>query len=194
MGVREVVNWKAVAVAAALIIPIAPVAAQMGVEGPNFVQALRDRDSPKAAGLLEANPLLANARDGKGDTPLLITVGQRNEQWVAHLLKMKADPNMGGRNGDTPLIVAARIGADIAAELLIASGAKVDLANRMGETALIAAVQQRQLPLVKLLLAAGANPDKTDSAAGYSARDYAKRDTRNPQMLRLIEAAKKPAG
>ena len=48
----------------------------------------------------------------------------------------------------------------------------------MGETPLIVAVQQRQPPIVKLLLAAGADPDKTDSAAGYSARDYAKRDSR----------------
>ena len=53
----------------------------------------------------------------------------------------------------------------------------------MGETALIVAVQQRQPRCVKLLLRSGANPDKTDHAAGYSARDYAKRDTRNREML-----------
>ena len=57
-------------------------------------------------------------------------------------------------------------------------GAKVDGANRMGETPLIVAVQQRQTPIVRRLLAAGANPDKTDNAAGYSARDYAQRDNR----------------
>ena len=53
----------------------------------------------------------------------------------------------------------------------------------MGETALIVAVQQRQPPVVKLLLEAGANPDKADHAAGYSARDYAKRDTRSREIL-----------
>jgi hypothetical protein len=50
----------------------------------------------------------------------------------------------------------------------------------------------RQAPMVKFLMSKGANPDKTDTAAGYSARDYAKRDSRNPELLRLIEAAKKP--
>jgi len=69
-------------------------------------------------------------------------------------------------------------------------GAKVDLANRRGETALIVAVQQRQRPLVELLLAAGANPDKADHAAGYSARDYAKRDTRSSDLIKLIETVK----
>ena len=37
---------------------------------------------------------------------------------------------------------------------------------------------------------AGANPDKPDSAAGYSARDYAARDNRGRQILQLIEAKK----
>lgn len=63
----------------------------------------------------------------------------------------------------------------------------------MGETALIVAVQQRQAPIAKLLLEAGANPDKTDNAAGLSARDYAKRDSRSRDILALIESTKKPA-
>ena len=63
----------------------------------------------------------------------------------------------------------------------------------MGETALIAAVQQRNLPIARLLLDKGANPDKTDSAAGYSARDYAARDPRARDILKLIEEKKPKA-
>jgi hypothetical protein len=52
--------------------------------------------------------------------------------------------------------------------------------------------------MVEILLKAGASPDKADHAAGYTARDYAKRDNRNPQLLRLIETVqstkKKVAG
>ncbi|MEO7240159.1 MAG: ankyrin repeat domain-containing protein, partial [Sphingomicrobium sp.] len=55
------------------------------------------------------------------------------------------------------------------------------------------AVQQRQREIVELLLAVGANPDKADSAAGLSARDYATRDSRSRDMLKLIEAQKAPA-
>jgi len=72
-------------------------------------------------------------------------------------------------------------------------GAKVDAANRMGETPLIIAVQQREIPIIRKLLEAGANPDKTDSAAGYSARDYAARDTRSREILKMIEDKKPKA-
>ena len=58
-----------------------------------------------------------------------------------------------------------------------------------GETALIIAVQARNARAVRALLDAGADPDKNDYA-GYSARDYAKRDTRSRQMADLIEAKK----
>jgi ankyrin repeat protein len=60
----------------------------------------------------------------------------------------------------------------------------------MGETALIVAVQQRQLGIVRTLLARGADPDRTDSAAGLSARDYAERDGRSRDILRMIESKK----
>ena len=64
----------------------------------------------------------------------------------------------------------------------------------MGETPLIIAVQQREVPIVRQLLDAGANPDRTDTAAGYSARDYATRDPRAHDILQLIEDKKpKPA-
>ena len=69
-------------------------------------------------------------------------------------------------------------------------GARVDTPNRRGETALIIAVQQRQPRVVEQLLVAGANPDKGDHVAGLTARDYAKRDTRNPGLLKLIETVK----
>jgi hypothetical protein len=48
--------------------------------------------------------------------------------------------------------------------------------------------------MVQMLLAAGANPDKTDNAAGLSARDYAARDSRSRNILQAIESKKpKPA-
>jgi ankyrin repeat protein len=88
------------------------------------------------------------------------------------------------------LIAAARVGFEDAVEWLLSLGAKVDAPNRMGETPLIIAVQQRQPQIVRVLLNAGADPDKPDAAAGYSARDYAKRDNRSRQILDLIEAKK----
>lgn len=184
-------NWLKVALAALAVGTAVPSAAQaqLGMEGPTFLQALRDRDYSKAVELLTANPRIVNYRDTNGETPLLLAVGRRDEQWAGYLLNQGADPNLAARNGDTPLIVAARAGFDTGVEWLLSMDAKVNEKNRAGETALIAAVQQRQPSVVKILLQRGADPDITDSAQGYSARDYARRDTRNRDLLKMIEAA-----
>ena len=173
---------------------MAAVAPAIGESGEAFVRAVRERDGAKVEELLQGSgPTLINAKDVNGDTALMVAVSRRDSVWTAFLLSNGADPNLANRKGETPLIAAARIGYLQGAEWLVIRRARVDEANRMGETPLIVAVQARQAPLVKYLLSKGANPDKTDNAAGYSARDYAKRDNRNPELLRLIESAKKPA-
>ena len=70
------------------------------------------------------------------------------------------------------------------------SGAGVDRTNKLGETPLIVAVQARQPLVVRVLLENGANPDKRDSAAGYSARDYARRDARSGELVRMMDSVK----
>jgi len=185
----------AFAVLAALLGATAPAAAQLsgGFDGYAFVEAVKKSDGDKALQLLAKHPPgLVNARSADGETALTVAISRSDEKWTAFLINRGADPNLAGKGGDTPLIAAARVGFESAAEWLIAAGAKVDQANRRGETPLIIAVQQRQPAIVALLLGRGANPDKADIAAGYSARDYAKRDTRARDILRLIES-KSPA-
>ena len=185
----------AILTAAAVAISAAPAAAQLGTDkGAEFVSAVKDRDGNKAEELLAGNPkLLVNARDPDGNTALLIAVARSDDSYTGYLLNKGADPNLGAmKGGDTPLIIASRQGFVQGVEWLLAMGAKVDGTNKMGETPLITAVVQRQPVVVRMLLAAGADPDKTDAAAGYSARDYAKRDTRARDILGMIEA-KKPS-
>ena len=166
----------------------------MGTPGNDFVEAVKKRDGDKAIGILQAHPNgIVDTKDGDGNTGLIIAISRSDETWTGYLLNNGADPNLGGKGGDTPLIAAARVGFADAVGWLIGLGAKVDGANRMGETPLIIAVQQRELPIVRKLLDAGANPDKTDAAAGYSARDYAKRDTRSREILKMIEDRKPSA-
>jgi len=179
----------------AVVLAVAPIpAVSQGVntsEGETFLKAIEDGDNSAAIPLLEQpGSRVVNYRGYKGDTALHIATRRRELDWVGFLLKKGADPNIGDAKGDTPLMVAARIGFEDAAGYMVQLGARVDMTNRLGETALIIAVQQRQLRVVELLLKAGANPDKADHSAGYSARDYAKRDTRNPGMLKLIETVK----
>jgi len=169
----------------------APATAQVGgYEGAQFVKAIEEGKSDDALKLLQATPTLVNARDLNGQTALIAAIDNHDLEWAGYLLQQGADPGQANRTGETPLMAAARVGMSDAVDWLIGLGASVDAENRMGETALIIAVQRRQVPIVRALVNAGANPDKADSAQGYSARDYAKRDSRTPEMLRIIEAKK----
>jgi ankyrin repeat protein len=169
----------------------APTVAQFTSASLDFIEAVRSRDGEKVNQLIQAHPTgLVDARDGDGNTPLTITISRSDTDYTAFLLNKGADPNLPGKGGDTPLIAAARVGFEDALDWLLSLGAKVDGTNKMGETALIVAVQQRQALIVRSLLNAGADPDKTDRAAGLSARDYAMRDARSRQILQLIEAKK----
>ena len=166
----------------------------MANDGFQFTEAVKKSDGNKATELLDSHPKsFVDTKDGDGNTGLLIAISRGDEQWTGFLLNKGADPNLGGKGGDTPLIAASRIGFERAVEWLLGLGAKVNATNRMGETPLIVAVQQRQLPVVRVLLGEGADPDKTDHAAGYSARDYAARDPRAREILKMIEEKKPKA-
>ena len=170
----------------------APCLAQaMGSDSDQFLQAVQSRDGNSATALIDSHPTIINSKQVNGDTGLIMAIRRGDVDWTGFLLGKGADPNVTGKDGDTALIAAAKAGFDDAVGSLLESGAKVDGTNKMGETALIIAVQQRDTKLVKILLAAGADPDRADSAAGYSARDYATRDSRGRDILKLIESASK---
>ncbi len=171
----------------------APLGAQGigGNNGENFLTAVREIDGNKATELLEANgSTVLSYRGAKGETALNVVARRRDSTWLGFLIGRGADPNVGDDRGETPLLIASRLGWNDGVGLLLSHGALVDRANRLGETALMVAVQVRQAATVRVLLESGANPDKRDTAAGYSARDYAKRDNRSVEMTKLIESVK----
>ena len=183
-------SFRALMVAAALV--SAPAAAQMsGSDGEAFITAMKEGNAGKALQLIDKpGSTVVNYRGNDGNAGLHYATRARNGNWVGFLLSRGADPNIGDKSGDTPLILSARLGFPEGAARLLMQRAIVDKGNKLGETALIVAVQQRQAAIVKMLLEAGADPDKTDHASGYSARDYAKRDNRSQDILKLIETVK----
>lgn len=177
--------------ACALTLLSAPAVAQLtSNNGQDFLDAVSKRDGDKAIQLIAEHPTIIDTKNGDGDTGLIISIRAGNSDWTGFLLSKGADPNLAGSHGDTPLIAAAKSGFDDAAGWLIGLGANIDTTNKAGETALIIAVQQRDTRLARLLLERGANPDRTDAVAGYSARDYASRDPRARDILKLINDAK----
>jgi ankyrin repeat protein len=176
---------------AALLLPAA-LAAQDRPQSEEFLEAIRTQDGATVTRLaVHSSPAIINARGFDGDTPLTIAVRNRSSNFVGFLLQHDADPDLADAKGNTPLTIATSLGWAEGIRLLLGHDAAVNSANRSGETALVLAVQARQPRLVKMLLEAGANPDLADRAAGLSARDYARRETRVPEMLRLIEASRK---
>lgn len=185
-----------VTILAAMTLAMAvPATAQVAAnQGAVLLKALRESEGSTARALVEEHgKALVNYRDADGDSAIHIVIRARNDDWTGYLLSMGADPNLAGRNGDTPLIEAARIGWRPGLVRLMFARADPNKPNKQGETPLIVAVQNRQLPTVTMLLRYGADPDRKDYAAGYSARDYARRDNRMPQLLQQIETVRRPA-
>jgi ankyrin repeat protein len=193
-------------VGAALMAPVAsgvvsPAAMAQFSDSYNFLKAVKDRKGEEAEKFLaEPGTVIINTRDGTtGETALHIVIERRDSAWLGYLLQKGANPNLSDKKGTTPLMLATQLGYIDGIDWLVRKKALVDQTNRAGETALILAVQLRNAEAVRALLKAGANPDKTDSRAGYSARDYAKQDGRASSIAAIIEthgksdAAKKPA-
>jgi ankyrin repeat protein len=183
---------SALLAAAALAIAAAPAGAQLNFSNSyTFLKAVKERDSQKATDLLASpSSTVINTKEaGSGNGALHILARERDGTWLNFLLTKGAKADLQNAGGDTALLIATQIGWAEGADILLRRGANVELANRQGETPLILAVQNRDIALVRLLLAKGANPKRTDSVAGYSALDYAKRDgARGASILKLLEA------
>ncbi|MBR0552972.1 ankyrin repeat domain-containing protein [Stakelama marina] len=182
------------ALAAALIVPVAtPAAAQHYSNSYNFLSGVKDNDGNKVTEAINnSNGRVVNAKDpNSGEGALHIVVKQNNATYLRFLLAKGADPDIQDKDGNTPAILAVENGFDGAIDILARYHANFNVANDRGETPLIRAVQMRDLVAVHALLDAGADPDQTDNIAGMSARDYAKRDGRSPQIVKAIENAPK---
>lgn len=176
--------------AAALMLPAAAQAQQMS---PSYVflKAIREEDGNKVNDILgQPGQTIINTKDrSTGEGALHIVAKNGNLTYLRFLLAKGANPNIQDNRGNTPALLAVEAGSVEAINALAARKANLNLGNSSGETPLIRAVQLRNVDMVRTLIAAGANPDQPDVIAGMSARDYAKRDTRTPVLLKLLDAA-----
>ena len=175
---------------AMLVLP--SIAAAQFSQSYNFLKAVRERDGNKATEIISkpGSTTIDTHDESTSETALIIVTRARDLQWMGFLLARGARPDLKDRQGNSALMIAAQLGFVEGAQTLLDRRATVDLTNNSGETPLIRATQQRHAGMVQLLLNAGANPRKADTIAGLSARDYAMRDSRAANVLKLIEAAK----
>jgi ankyrin repeat protein len=157
-----------------------------------FLKAVKERDGGKVTSLIsEPGSTVVNVKDrSNGDGALHYVARDRDYTWLSFLVAKGANVNMQNQRGETPLTIAAQLGWYEGAQFLLGRRASIDLANSRGETPLILAVQRRDLALTRLLVNAGANPKRSDNVAGYSALDYARRDTRSAAIVKVLETGK----
>jgi uncharacterized protein len=166
-------------------------AAQSKPDSESFVEAIEEQRNNDVISMVTKHGRgIINTRSYAGTTPLTVSMRKRASLYVNYLLQNGADPNLAEKNGDSALMIAARSGYAEGVNAMIAARAAIDATNRQGETALIIAVQNHQVAAVKRLLEAGANTTKTDTASGLSAREYAARDRRSDEILKLIDSVK----
>lgn len=186
--------FKAAIIASVLAMIAVPVTAQFS-DSYNFLKAVKERKGEDATRLIEqpgSGAVLINTRDiTTGQGALHIVVERRDAAWLGFLLQKGANPNIADKKNVTPLMLSTQLGFKDGVEWLIKFRANIDQTNRGGETALIMAVNLRNPEMVRLLMKNGANPDKRDSVAGLSAREYALRDGRGSAISGIIESESK---
>lgn len=185
------VLWRAAA-AVLLTLAAAPASAQFS-DSYKFLEAVRKSEGETVSKYVEApGTTLINTRDrGTGETALLITIGRRDAAYTGYLLGRGARTDIAANDGRFPLMLAVERRFPEGIDLLLAARANVNQTNNQGETALMRAVQLKDVAMVRTLVAAGADPDKRDTLAGLSARDYAERDGRGiPGLIEALNAAK----
>lgn len=181
---------RAFVAAAAVVLVSVPATAQQYSDSYTFLKAVRERDGNKVTDLASVpGTVVLSAKDrSTGDTALHIVARNRDLSWLGFLLAKGAKADAQNNEGMTALAIAAQLGWTEGVEALLNRRASVDMANVRGETPLILAVQKRDVMTVRQLIAKGANPKKADRVAGYSALDYAKRDSRSAAIVKALEA------
>ena len=177
-----------------------------------LLQAIRAGDVSAVQRLLAAAPELANARDDRGDSPLLVSTyhhkpdiarvlldrGARPSFFEASALGLDADvrrqlrerPELAGQwahDGWTPLHLAAFFGHRQAAEALLDAGADMLAVSRNDEAnvPINAAAAGRRNEVVRLLVDRGCPVDARGTDGGYTALHLAAHDG-NVDLVRFL--------
>lgn len=100
-----------------------------------------------------------NIPDDDGNTPLMLTLKNKQDKTAIRLLDLYPDINLNIQNkrGETALYISVKVKLKKVATLLLEKKADAQLKTRDGDTVLNAAEKSGQLELVPLLVGAGAS-------------------------------------
>src|ERR1700730_13005461 len=127
-----------------------------------------------------------NARNGSGQTVLMMLGEKITSDIVWDLTNAGAKVNLRDNDGDTALIEAARSNNLDVLKTLLEAGAKVNAKNNDGQTPLMMAASEGLINNLKALILAGADINARDGK-GKSALTYAKENDHSP-VVRLLRS------
>ncbi len=133
--------------------------------------AVRNSDAT-LIGRLIRNGADVNARDGDGQTPLMLAASTDRPAAVSALLKGGANVNATNSIGSTALHLAALSGRARVVPLLLSGGADVNAKGAQHHTPLHNAARIGHIEIVKALLDAGADTD-AKTTGGWTAQQLA---------------------
>lgn len=110
------------------------------------------RSDPTWMGFLIQKGANINARDGAGNTPLIIATFSRFAEGVELLTKVKAQLDVQNRLGETALLKAVQNRDNASAKALIDAGASPDISDSTGATARATAVADPRAAAIARLL------------------------------------------
>lgn len=113
----------------------------------------------KLRALLSADPAALEAKDSKGNTPLIQAAQNGRLEAVKFLLEKGADVDGKDNEGTTPLMVAAMNDHVDVMKLLMKKGASIAATTNAGFNSLMFATDDKRIDAMKLLLDNGAGVD-----------------------------------
>ncbi|KAK9832203.1 hypothetical protein WJX74_002667 [Apatococcus lobatus] len=134
-------------------------------EPTNLHEAAKQGNVEKCQELL-AGGADANAKDGRGITPLGVAVGFNRVDVIAELLKAGADVAVTDSQGNIPLHYAAGYGRKQVAGMLLKAGSDPDCQNKDGQKPIDAAKMNKETLLVELLQSWDSAASKSTPADG----------------------------
>ena len=131
----------------------------------NFVSAVMD-DRPEASRLLEAKPILLEARGLWEETPLHYVAVEDSLEGVRFLAGLGASVNTSDDGGTPVLIDAINVASFPVVQFLLEAGANPNATSLDFGCALAAAINRERSDVVELLLVKGADPTALEAIPG----------------------------
>jgi len=128
-----------------------------------ILDTVKSGDPEKVKAILEECPLLVNAKDSNGITPLHTAAFWGHIEIAKYLIRKDGDVNAKDNDGETPLYIAALIGRKEMAEMFIDSGADINVRTNTDTTPLHIAAAGGKKEVVKLLIDKGADVNAKDN-------------------------------